>query len=237
MRSTPPYATGTLHPHFGAVCPPPAHMWFTLLCDSRRSADELSSSDSTDLLPTSCPRPRSGIQINSPAKGNLECAPSPAVAPPPRDLAAAIEIAACRDMLAAVASAPVIDVRAAGGAHVRRMLPLHVRAAPAARRGRRRAAAAAVSGRVARSAPCASELMWRAAVGLHARPLWWSRSGSAASARVTRAELRTALCGRHGGAAYVANMCMDLCLCATCAASHENGARNVFIMSVRASAR
>ena len=156
MLGTPPHATGTLHPHFGPACPPPAQIRLTLLWDSRRSADELSSSDSTDPFPTSRPRPRSGIQINSRAKGNWECAPSPAVAPPPRALAAAIEIAACRDMLAAVAGAPVIDVRAAAGAHVRRMLPLHVRVAPAARRGRRRASAATVSGRVALAAPCGS---------------------------------------------------------------------------------
>ena len=127
-----------------------------LSCDPCRPADELSSSGSTDPSATSCPRLCSGTQLKSRANGNLECAPSPAAAPQPRTLAAAIEIAACRDVLAAVAGAPVIDVRAAGGAHVRRMLPLHVQAAPAARRGRRRAAAATVSGRVARAAPCGS---------------------------------------------------------------------------------
>ena len=46
--------------------------------------------------------------------------------------------------------------------------------------------------------------MWRAAVGLLVLRLWWSRSGAAESARVIRAELRTMVCGRHGGAAVMA---------------------------------
>ena len=51
---------------------------------------------------------------------------------------------------------------------------------------------------------CRQEPMWRAAVGLLVLRLWWSRSGAAESARVIRAELRTMVCGRHGGAAVMA---------------------------------